>query len=715
MKKIFISYSHQDEKWKDRLVKHLSVFQDLEIWDDRRIEAGDSWRREIENALNAADVAVLMISADFLTSKFILEEEIPRLLKRRKEQGLQIIPVIVHPCAWDEIKWLNTIQTRPKDRRALSGGDEYQIETDLTEIAKEVKNILKASAQKREPPPSQEKQTRYFVEINKSGGKYTGAIHQGSPAIARPLDDLQLHKNSAIPIKGKPYKIGALLKALNKNSPDLPREHDERAQLDIGQYLYDQIFNEVPQGSFDQNEVDLRIITSDPHITLLPWNLMANRGIFLSPAGWSFALSNHANTTDCRLPKAPKVLIVAPQPVGMAKTGAESHLEAIEDMLLRRKHGLIFGQHMEFVDTWEDFIEKLETFQAQILYYYGHCAHKTDKTSLCFASGKKHKNHEISASDFADRLRKTSDKPLLVYLNCLNNPAGLLEFGLKLGELIPAVITGRHAHSKGAARSQGLSLLEDILTKGKAPHKAVSTLYGNMDEDLKISTTRARWMTPLIFCRYGAWKAGIPEALSRRIHDPYWHLKIDRIRQFSMVSQQTMQMLKERKPGSLSFVWYGAEGQGIDKFHHRLNVELREYLINFNTHLFEVRPEWPTELEKPDDSFRECLKESFQVKRLDDIPAAVRNMSQGVSGKQTLIYVRHLPVTSSKIINPRSLKMYLKWWDEKFVPLLERHQFALLGVSFIVKNPPKFRNLLLNTERLEDIHLSKTVFRLLDE
>jgi len=39
----------------------------------------------------------------------------------------------------------------------------------------------------------------------------------------------------------------------------------------------------------------------------------------------------------------------------------------------------------------------------------------------------------------------------------------------------------------------------------------------------------------------------------------------------------------------------------------------------------------------------------------------------------------------------------------------------LLGVSFIVKKPAKFQNLILKTERIEDMHLKHTVFRLLDE
>ena len=73
---VFISYSHKDEQWKDRLVTQLGVLQQqgyLDVWDDRRIEAGTDWFKEIEDAIHVASVAILMISANFLHSNFILE------------------------------------------------------------------------------------------------------------------------------------------------------------------------------------------------------------------------------------------------------------------------------------------------------------------------------------------------------------------------------------------------------------------------------------------------------------------------------------------------------------------------------------------------------------------------------------------------------------------------------------------------------------------
>ena len=80
---VFISYSHQDEAWKDQLVRQLQVLElegAYDIWEDRKIAAGDGWRAEIETAMARARAAVLLISADFLVSGFIRGTEVPRLL-----------------------------------------------------------------------------------------------------------------------------------------------------------------------------------------------------------------------------------------------------------------------------------------------------------------------------------------------------------------------------------------------------------------------------------------------------------------------------------------------------------------------------------------------------------------------------------------------------------------------------------------------------------
>ena len=72
--------------WKDRLLTQLGVLQQqsiLELWHDGRIGAGADWYEGISQAMAAAHVAVLLISAPFLTSSFILREEVPLYCEKK--------------------------------------------------------------------------------------------------------------------------------------------------------------------------------------------------------------------------------------------------------------------------------------------------------------------------------------------------------------------------------------------------------------------------------------------------------------------------------------------------------------------------------------------------------------------------------------------------------------------------------------------------------
>ena len=86
---VFISYSHQDEAWNKRLLPHLRALETagfgLQIWHDRRIDGGDKWYPEIQDAMANAAAAILLISSDFLASPFCVFEEVPALLKRQEE------------------------------------------------------------------------------------------------------------------------------------------------------------------------------------------------------------------------------------------------------------------------------------------------------------------------------------------------------------------------------------------------------------------------------------------------------------------------------------------------------------------------------------------------------------------------------------------------------------------------------------------------------
>lgn len=125
--------------------RHLQVLEQegiLDLWDDRRIAAGDNWRVEIEEAIHRAQVAVLLVSAEYLASRFVREEELRRILELRRRGGLRVIPVIIKPCAWQRVEWLEAIQVFPDGGRAISSGKESEIEEDLAELAKTVADLV---------------------------------------------------------------------------------------------------------------------------------------------------------------------------------------------------------------------------------------------------------------------------------------------------------------------------------------------------------------------------------------------------------------------------------------------------------------------------------------------------------------------------------------------------------------------------------------------
>lgn len=106
---VFISYSHSDRDYLDRLLVHLKPLEKeglIDLWVDTRLRAGDRWKKEIEKALNRATVAILLVSADFLASDFITDNELPPLLRNAEEKGTRIVPLIVKPCRFTRDKHL---------------------------------------------------------------------------------------------------------------------------------------------------------------------------------------------------------------------------------------------------------------------------------------------------------------------------------------------------------------------------------------------------------------------------------------------------------------------------------------------------------------------------------------------------------------------------------------------------------------------------------
>ncbi len=142
---IFISYSHKDEREKEALLTHLQTLKQAEdfiIWSDEDIAPGADRPESIALAIIQADIALLVVTANYLASEFITKQEVPALLTSSAEKGLCIIPIIAKYCAWEKIDWLTRLEVLPRHGEPVWHKDERHAEKELTAIVLEVFKII---------------------------------------------------------------------------------------------------------------------------------------------------------------------------------------------------------------------------------------------------------------------------------------------------------------------------------------------------------------------------------------------------------------------------------------------------------------------------------------------------------------------------------------------------------------------------------------------
>lgn len=134
--KIFISYSHRDDKFRQRLEIHLkSLTSNISFWSDVRLEAGEDWEIQIHTAMNQAAIAILLVSADFLASDFIRNVELPALFEAEKKAGITIIPAILYKCNCDDLMKYQCINSPDKPLGGLRKATQEEVYARLAKVA----------------------------------------------------------------------------------------------------------------------------------------------------------------------------------------------------------------------------------------------------------------------------------------------------------------------------------------------------------------------------------------------------------------------------------------------------------------------------------------------------------------------------------------------------------------------------------------------------
>lgn len=144
--KIFISYSHKDNDFLNKVKRHLKVLENeglkINYWDDTKIKAGMLWKTEIENALENTKVAILLVSTDFLVSDFITKNELPPLLEAVEKEGAIIIPLIIKPCRFMKHPKLGHYQSVNNPSKPLSALNDNDQEIELLNFADRIAELV---------------------------------------------------------------------------------------------------------------------------------------------------------------------------------------------------------------------------------------------------------------------------------------------------------------------------------------------------------------------------------------------------------------------------------------------------------------------------------------------------------------------------------------------------------------------------------------------
>ncbi|MEH1966240.1 GUN4 domain-containing protein [Nostoc sp.] len=156
--RLFFSYSHKDEALRDELAKHLSILERqgvISSWHDRRILPGEEWDYQINDNLNTADIILLLISSDFLFSKYCWDVEVKRAIERHNAKEACVIPVILRSVDWSGAPFAK-LQALPKNAEPVVSRNWHDRDEAFTDVARGIRAAAEKLKKERDEQQKQE-------------------------------------------------------------------------------------------------------------------------------------------------------------------------------------------------------------------------------------------------------------------------------------------------------------------------------------------------------------------------------------------------------------------------------------------------------------------------------------------------------------------------------------------------------------------------------
>jgi hypothetical protein len=119
---IFCAYAQKDEPLQQELKTHLSNLQDEGyplFWYDRPLAPGVDWAQEIDQHINSAKMILLLVSADFLATRYSRGSEMARAWERHTAGEVRIIPIMLRAASWRN-ELFASVQALPSNAQPIT-------------------------------------------------------------------------------------------------------------------------------------------------------------------------------------------------------------------------------------------------------------------------------------------------------------------------------------------------------------------------------------------------------------------------------------------------------------------------------------------------------------------------------------------------------------------------------------------------------------------
>ena len=101
---VFIAYAPPDQRFLKSLEAHLAPLEQdgsLKIGHAHKVSPGSEWERDISEQLEAADLILPLLSADFLAAPAQRGYDVQQIIRLGQSEQTTVAPVIVRACDWE--------------------------------------------------------------------------------------------------------------------------------------------------------------------------------------------------------------------------------------------------------------------------------------------------------------------------------------------------------------------------------------------------------------------------------------------------------------------------------------------------------------------------------------------------------------------------------------------------------------------------------------